>query len=259
MKEALRTHWPEYLIEAAALGVFMLSAVFFTALLNHPASPLRLVDSQFLSRSISGVAMGATAICIIYSPWGQRSGAHMNPAITLTFLRLGKIKQHDALFYILAQFFGGFLGIFLARVFVMPIVAHETVNYVVTVPGVTGVRAAFFAEAALAFIMMSMVLLVTNTPRLARFTGLFAGALVCLFITFEAPISGMSINPARTLASALPSGIWSSFWIYLTAPTIGMFAAAEAFLFAKRNPAACPKLIHSSQQRCIFCGHSRTV
>src|ERR1043165_7140918 len=107
MKKAAREHWPEYLIEAAALCDFMLSAVFFTALLNHPTSPVQLGNHAILRRALSGMAMALTAICIIYSPWGQRSGAHMNPALTLTFFRLGKIHPCDAFFYLSAQFFGG--------------------------------------------------------------------------------------------------------------------------------------------------------
>ena len=259
MRKAAREHWPEYLIEAAALGAFMLSAVFFTALFNHPASPIRLGNHAFLRRVLSGMAMGLTAISIIYSPWGQRSGAHMNPALTLTFFRLGKIKLQDAVFYITAQIVGGICGILLARTLFEKVVSHESVHYVVTVPGVSGPLIAFGCEIALAFTMMSMVLNVSNTPHLSRFTGLFAGVLVCLFITFESPISGMSINPARTLGSALPSGIWTSVWIYLTAPILGMVAAAELFLFLKRQPAACPKYFHGTRQRCIFCGHPGSV
>jgi len=255
MKKAAREHWPEYLIESVALGAFMLSAVFFTALFNHPASPIQLGDHAILRRALSGMAMGLTAICIIYSPWGQRSGAHMNPALTLTFFRLGKIKLHDAAFYISAQIVGGICGILLARMLFTKIVVHDSVRYVVTVPGPSGASIAFVCEIALAFVMMAMVLNVSNAPRLSRFTGLFAGVLVFLFITFESPISGMSINPARTLGSALPSGVWTSIWIYLTAPLLGMFAAAELFLFLKRQPAACPKYFHGTRQRCIFCGH----
>ena len=259
MKRALRQHWPEYLIEAVAIGTFMLSAVFFTALLNHPSSPVQLGDRAFLRRAFSGLAMGLTAICIVYSPWGQRSGAHMNPALTLAFLRLRKIQPHDAFFYITAQIFGGICGILFARTFFNRIVIHQTVNHAVTVPGDAGVSAAFIAEFVLAFIMMLMVLAITNTPPLARFTGLFAGTLVFLFITFESPLSGMSINPARTFGSALPSGVWTSIWIYFTAPILGMFAATEAFLFLKRKPDACPKYFHGNRQRCIFCGHPGSV
>ena len=91
MSEFLKNHWPEYLIEGACLGVFMISAFTFGTILEHPASPLhRVLPHPLLRRFLMGLAMGATAIAIIYSPWGKRSGAHINPSTTLTFFRLGK-------------------------------------------------------------------------------------------------------------------------------------------------------------------------
>lgn len=103
----LRRHWPEYLMEAWGLGTFMISAGLVVALLEYPGSPLhQMLPDAHLHRGLIGVAMGLTAVGIIYSPWGQQSGAQINPAVTLTFLRLGKIAPLDALFYILAQFKG---------------------------------------------------------------------------------------------------------------------------------------------------------
>jgi aquaporin Z len=199
--------------------------------------------------------MGLTAIALVYSPWGQRSGSHMNPAITLTFLRLGKIMPWDAAFYITAQFIGGVSGVLLSKLLLGGIIAHPSVSYVATIPGPAGANAAFVAEAVIACGMMLMVLFVTNTPGIARYTGLFGGTLVFLYITFEAPLSGMSINPARTVASALPSGIWTSGWIYFTAPILGMMLAAQLHGVLKHSPShACPKLQHGASQRCIFCG-----
>lgn len=255
MLSTLRHHWPEYLIESWALGVFMISAALFTALVEHPASPVRrLIRSPFARRALIGLAMGLTAIGLIYSPWGQRSGAQMNPAVTLTFLFLGKMQSVDAAFYILAQFVGGVIGVLLAKSVLRTAIAHPSVNHVATVPGTTGSLAAFIAEAAIACGMMIMVLFVTNTPKLAGFTGLFAGTLVFLYITFEAPLSGMSMNPARTFASALPSGVWTGGWIYFTAPVLGMFLAAQLFLLLNNaSPSACPKLYHGTEKRCIFC------
>ena len=101
---------------------------------------------------------------------------------------------------------------------------------------------------------MSTVLFITNWQRLARYTGPFAGALVFLFITFEAPISGMSMNPARSFASAWGAGDWRMFWVYLAAPLLGMNLGAFLATWARARP-ACPKLNHPETQRCIFCGH----
>ena len=112
MLSALKKHWPEYLMEAAGLGIFMVSASVFTILLYHPASPaLQVLHEEFPRRVFMGLSMGLTAVGIIYSPWGKRSGAHLNPAVTLTFFRLGKVAPWDAAFYVIAQFAGGVAGV----------------------------------------------------------------------------------------------------------------------------------------------------
>jgi aquaporin Z len=251
---ALRQHWPEYLIEAAGLGLFMISACVFGTLLGHPDSPvIRAVPDPVARRLLMGLAMGLTAVALIYSPWGQRSGAHFNPATTVTFWRLGKVATHDAAFYALAQVLGGLVGVLIAAAVLGELVAHPAVHYVVTVPGPLGTAAAFLAEFAIAFVLMSVVLQASNTARLARFTGLFAGLLVATYIAVEAPISGMSMNPARSLASAIPAQVWTALWLYLTAPPLGMLLAAQAYV-SRRGIANvfCAKLHHDNDHRCIF-------
>src|SRR5262249_46027512 len=113
---AIQAHWPEYLIEGASLGIFMVSACVFVVLFEHPSSAVHqsFENASMFRRALIGVAMGLTAIGIIHSPWGQRSGAHMNPAVTLTFLSLGKIAPWDALFYVMFQFLGGVAGVLVA-------------------------------------------------------------------------------------------------------------------------------------------------
>src|SRR5437870_970531 len=185
-------HWPEYLIEAIGLGLFMLSACLFVALLEHPNSPLRqAMTDPFLRRIPMGLAMGLTAAGLIYSPWGQRSGAHLNPSVTLTFWRLGKVNHWDAFFYVSAQFVGAIVGVGVAATMLDAWLAHPAVSYAATVPGVGGAGVAFVAELLISFLLMTVVLTVSNRPGLNRFTGLCAGALVATCIVFEAPLSGM--------------------------------------------------------------------
>lgn len=255
--QAISRHWPEYLMEAAGLGLFMVSAAVFGTLLEYPRSPVRAaVPDPTVRRGIMAVLMGLTAVGIIYSPWGKRSGAHLNPAVTLSFYRLGKIQPWDAAFYVLAQFAGGTLGVLLVWVAVGAPLADPAVRYVVTVPGEPGVAAAFLAEFLISSVLMGVVLVSTNRPVIARFTGLFAGILIAAYILIEAPISGMSINPARTLGSALPARLWTGMWIYFTAPPLGMLLAAE--VYSRLHPAGpvCAKLHHQNRYRCIFrCGY----
>ena len=248
-------HWPEYFLEALGLGLFMLSACAFTVGIEHPASPVRQgLPDPFARRALIGLAMGLTAICLIYSPLGKRSGAHMNPAVTATFWRLGRIGTRDAVFYVIFQFVGGAAGVALfALLDGDAVIAHMAVNYAVTVPGMAGRLVAFLAEAGISAALMYTVLAMSNRPALNRLTGVCAGALVALFITFEAPLSGMSMNPARTVASALSAHVWTDAWIYFLAPLAGMLIAAEIYLVARGKSAIlCCKLHHENDSRCIF-------
>jgi aquaporin Z len=252
--DALLQHWPEYLIEAAGLGLFMVSAVFVTTAFEYPHSPLHAaISDPLLRRVLIGICMGLTAIGIIYSPWGKQSGAHLNPAVTLTFFRLGKLEGSDALFYLTAQALGGWIGVLAGTVVIGMAIAHPAVNYAVTIPGDSGVLIAFLAEALISFGLMLTVLFVSNHRTLAPFTGLVAGCLVATYISIEAPLSGMSMNPARTLASAAPAHLWTAFWVYLTAPPLGMLLAAELYIRMKSlKQVYCAKLHHQNDKRCIF-------
>jgi aquaporin Z len=262
MRATLPHHWPEYVMEAVGLGVFMLSACVFATLLQHPASPVaQVIQPPLLRRFLMGMAMALTAISLIYSPWGKQSGAHLNPSVTLTFFRLGKVAAWDALWYVLAQFVGGILGVGLAAILLRHAIADPTVNYVVTVPGRFGSGVAFVAEVLISFVLMSVVLLVSNNRTLNRFTGLCAGILVATYITLEAPLSGMSMNPARTFGSAWSAQVWSALWIYFLAPPLGMLLAAELYVRGHgAHRVLCAKLHHHNTKRCIFhCGYAVAV
>ncbi len=190
-------------MEAAELGIFMISACVFTTLIEYPGSPVRgLLPDPFLRRALIGLAMACTAVILVFSGWGKQSGAHFNPAVTLTFLRLKKIRPWDAL---------------------------------------------------ISFFLFLTVLFVSNTKNLGRYTGLFSGALVATYITFESPLSGMSMNPARSFASAFPARAFDGLWIYFLAPPIGMLLAAELYVrLRSANAVYCAKYHHHNGKRCIF-------
>jgi len=242
-------HWQEYLMEAGGLGAFMVSACLVTVLLEHPASEIhRAVDSTLLRRALAGVAMGLTALGLITSPWGQRSGAHMNPAVTITYWMLGKIAAWDAFSYVFAQFAGGWTGVLAANLLVGPALADASVDFAATVPGPDGPWIALIAELLISAVLMFTILTASNSPELARRTPFIAATLIALYITFEAPLSGMSMNPARTVASAVWGHTWTALWVYLVAPIGGMLVAAVIF----RGRVHCAKLDHTNHQPCIF-------
>ncbi len=256
IKSSLAMHWKVYCMEAVCLGIFMISASFFGTLLEAPHSPVHVsIPNAFTRMGLMGVAMGLTAIAIFYSPMGKLSGAHMNPAVTLTFLGLGKIKGVDAFYYILFQCLGGVLSVYLMVWLLGKPFQEAPVSYVMTVPGKQGALWAFGVEVLIAFITMMVVLTLTNRPKMAKYTGGLVGVLVCIYVIFTAPISGFSMNPARTLASAVPAMMFPTFWIYLLAPLLGMFIAAIVYKigFGKVH---CAKIFHSRHYPCIFhCGY----
>ncbi|MEW6321693.1 MAG: aquaporin [Acidobacteriota bacterium] len=252
MVDRVRAHWPEYLAEAAGLGLFMIAAGAFASIIHHPASPVRLaVADPVARRGLMGLAMGLTAVALIYSPLGGRSGAHINPATTLTFLRLGRVHPADAAAYIAAQFAGGLAGIAVAAALLSPWIAG--VNYVATVPGMWGQVAAFGGELVITYVLMTVVLRVSNHRRLSRYTGLAVGCMVAVYITVEDPVSGMSMNPARSFGPALLAGTAGTLWIYFLAPPLGMLLAAETYVRTRGlSRVFCAKLHHHSAHRCIF-------
>jgi len=247
-------HWPLYLSEGAELAIFMISACCFTVWLFDPAYPaLHLIPSNALRRLLMGMAMGATTILIIHSPMGKRSGAHFNPAITLTYFRLGKVAVWDAFFYVVSQFLGGAFGVGISAIVLGHAIAVPSVYYAVTVPGIYGTTAAFFAELFMAALLMAVVLWFSNQPSLAIYTSYLVGILIMFYILLFAPVSGFSINPARTTGSAIFAHVWTAIWLYFVGPILGMMTAAEIYLrLYSRDKILCAKLHPASSYPCPF-------
>lgn len=259
--ETLKDHWFLYLFEGAELALFMASACAFSVLLFDPQVRIpHLAQNAAVRRLLMGVAMGITAVLIIHSPMGKRSGAHFNPAITLTYLRLHRIAPWDALFYVVGQFLGGVFGVGISACVLGSALARPPMLFAITVPGLYGTPGAFLAELFMATLLMGTVLWSTNRPAIAAYTSHMVGTLICIDILVFAPISGFSINPARTVASAVFAHIWTAVWLYFGAPLGGMLLAAELYvrqygidsvLCAKLHPE--PGYLCSF--RCHFPGH----
>lgn len=238
-------------MDGALLGMFMVSACLFVALVEHRDSLVRgAISSAMARRALIGVAMGSTAICLIYSGWGKRSGALMNPAVVLSHFRLGRLSGWDAMGYMVGQFIGGSMGVGVTALLLGSWVTDSSVNYAATQPGIYGPFAAWLGEFVIAMVLMTVVLGVNRVPRLAPHTGFFVAGLVLIYITFEAPISGMSMNPARTFSSAVNAGQWMGIWIYFTAPVLGMLTAIEVQRAVGGRHRLCGKFSHSRTVAC---------
>src|SRR5580704_10258489 len=157
-------------MEAGEMTLYMFFTCLFATLLQHPTSPLRqLIASAILRRALMGLAVGATVIAIVMTPWGKQSGGHFNPAMTFAFYRLGKVEFWDALFYIAAQFSGAISGVAIAAYVLRGAPKNTAVRYAVTAPGVYGNAGAFAAELTISSILMITVLVVSNRGTLARY------------------------------------------------------------------------------------------
>lgn len=241
-------------MEGAALGIFMLVACSTATLLDYPGASLySMLSTAGSKRAFAAAVMASTAICLMRSPWGQQSGAHMNPAVSMTFFLLGRMTFGRALAYSLSHFVGASAGVGLSEFLIGAPLSHANVAYAATRPGSAGLGIAFAAEVLIAGVLMSVVLWTGNSRRWSKWTPYFAASLVGLFILVESPLSGMSMNPARSFGSALFAQAWDSYWIYLLAPLTGMFSAAALY---KGLPGAhrvyCAKLHHHNSRRCLF-------
>jgi aquaporin Z len=242
------------LIEACGLATILFVSVMAVAAPIVPLVPALAALGPVGRRAFAGLCIAGTVVALVYSRWGRQSGAHFNPSVTLTFAALGRVQPWDAAFYIASQVAGGMVGIHTARWLLGDVVERPPIRWIVTVPGHAGLGSAFAAELVCAFLLMSLVLVLGGVPRLAKLTGLAAGMLIFSYILFESPISGFSLKPARSFASALPAGVWSAFWIYLSAPPLGMLLAALFNFWAHLPRMECAKLIHDDTVRCIHCG-----
>jgi MIP family channel proteins len=188
---------------------------------------------------------------VVYSPLGQISGGHINPAVTLAFWRLGKVPASDAAAYIAAQFVGALAGTYAAGLAWGPLT--RAIDFGTTLPGAGYSGAgAFAAEAFITFLLVFTIFVCVNKPRVAPRTGLIAGALVALLVMIEAPVTGTSLNPARSLAPAILASNYHALWVYFAGPIAGALAAAAAYRGQWGHQTVCAKLYHTEKYPCPF-------
>jgi aquaporin Z len=241
---------PEYAAEFLGTSILVLvglSAVTFDFARGAPGPSL--VADESVRRLLTGMIFAGTAAAVVYSPLGRRSGGHLNPAVTLAFFRLDKITRRSAATYVAVQIAGAVTGAALVRLLWGRLALSVHVG--VTAPGHGGALAAFPLEVVMTFVLVSLILNFVDRPRLMPFTPIAASGLVAFFVLVAAPISGTSLNPARSVGPALVSGDYSWLWIYLIAPPLGAFIASVVFARARGRP-KCGKLWHAKTQPCNF-------
>lgn len=228
--------------ELAGTALLLLVGLSVVIVMFGAGSPAaRIVPGEAIRRAITGFLFGLTGAAIAVSPLGKASGAHINPAVSFGFWFAGKLNPEIFGVYVSAQLAGAILGC-------LPLLLWgrlgRSVIYGATVPGEGhGLAAAFAGEVLTTFAMITLLCVFLAFRNLRRFTPLLFPPLYSLMVAIEAPVSGTSTNPARSLGPAVVSGRWDGWWIYWTGPLLGAFLALLLFrAFARRIEVA--KLYH---------------
>jgi len=216
------TVWPLWCAEL--VGTALLVAVGCSIVIVNfgTGSPVaRLLPSAAARRLLTGFLFGATGALIALSPVGKVSGAHINPVVTLAFWLIRRLKTRVALGYVVAQLAGGVLGAVALRAWGL---MGASVTYAATVPGPAGPWPAAFGEAAATFCLVAGLFLFLGHARLRAFTPALFPFLFAVLVWLEAPLSGTSTNPARSLGPGLVAGAMSTWWVYWLGPLVGTLA-----------------------------------
>ena len=247
-------HWPEYGAELLGTGFLIfvgLSAVVFD--FGKGLLPSSLIPDASMRRLITGLIFAGSGSLVAISPLGKLSGAHINPSVSLAFWVQGKMKHIDLIGYIVAQFLGAIIGEVLL-VLVWRNYAHSVANGM-TLPGVGyPLWLVFVAEMSLTCLLVLLIFLFVSSHRLMRWTPLMNWFLVATMVWLESPISGTSLNPARSMGPALITWLWTSQWLYCVAPPLGGLLAVGLFRLVTigERDVLTGKLFHTSRYRSIF-------
>jgi aquaporin Z len=202
-----------------------------------------------LRRALTGLLFGGTGALVAFSPLGKESGAHINPAVTLAFWRNGKLRTTHAAGYVLAQLAGGVAG-------ALPLLAWggigRSVSFGATTPGTEyGVWWALAGEVATTFALVAGLFFFLRHEKIRGFTPALFPVLYAVMVFLEAPVSGTSTNPARSLGPAVISGQWDAWWVYWLGPAIGALLAEAAFRFTllRKLEIDVAKLYHFEHDR----------
>lgn len=190
-----------------------------------------MVNAQTGALTHVGIALTfGLIITVMIAATGHLSGAHFNPAVTIAFAVTRHFPWREVVYYVVAQLIGALLGAVTLRLLIGDIAALGA-----TVPSGSALQA-FGLEVLLTAVLMFVIISVaTDTRAIGSPAALAIGFTVALDALWGGPISGASMNPARSLGPALIAGIWESQWVYLLAPIIGAAIGAALYQWIREQ------------------------
>lgn len=242
-------HWRVWAAEAGGTGLMVMAILCGAALTLGDGSPVAEALPDRGARFLAlGLLIGPAIALIAVSPLGRLSGAHINPAVTLGFFALGRVSRHDLAGYVAAQLAGGLAGALAARL-LLPEDVLESIGGAVTHPSVPDASAAAL-EAGMTALLLAVVLAFVSSERLARWTPLVLVPLLAGLIWLGSPLTGASLNPARSEGPALAFADLADLWLYIAAPCLGAVIVGLAWRFAPSPRTA--KLFHDPRYPCTL-------
>jgi aquaporin Z len=233
--------WGCELLGTAILLVGGLSAICLDFGAHGPIAAH--VASHSLRLLITGLLFAGTGSLVAISPLGRRSGAHLNPVVTLAFWIRGNVHPHDLIGYSVSQFVGAVLGT--AVVELLWGNTARVLSFGATVPGrgLDGIEASG-VETLMTAALVLTILLMTSHRSSARWTPLVVWLLIAVLVWQGAPYTGTSLNPARSLGPAMLGHRFSIYWVYVIGPTAGALVAAGLHRVLPGDPPVTAKLFH---------------
>jgi aquaporin Z len=207
-----------------------------------------LVPSHSLRLLITGLLFAGTGSLITISPIGRRSGAHLNPSVTIAFWLRRHVHVHDLFGYIVAQCAGALTGAALVRLLWGSTAAGVRVGLTQPTHGLTPVEAAG-VEAFMTFLLVGTILYMVSSAGRAKWTPLVLWFLIAALVWQGAPWTGTSLNPARSLGPAIVVALYSNLWVYVAGPLFGAVLAVGVYALIPRMDTLTAKLYHDPSYR----------
>jgi aquaporin Z len=244
-------HFAEWACELVGTLLLVLGGVSAVVLDFGTRSPVAsAVPSHSVRLLLTGFLFAGCGALVAISPIGRRSGAHLNPSITVAFWCQHHLRVGDALGYIVSQCLGAICGAEAMRLLWGSRAPSVRDGRTLPGPGVSSAEA-IGIEALMTAVLVLIVFAFVSSERTARWTPLAVWIVVAMLVWKGAPYTGTSLNAARSLGPVVVSEMWTEYWIYLVGPLAGVLVAVGLWVLVPRETLTA-KLFHDPRYQSVL-------